>query len=232
MVAHYDDEVIAASARLGPRCRILHVTDSGPRNPKYFTRAGFANREDYAAHRRAEMLRAVALAGVTPEQCDVLPVADQEAVQNLPLLAEEIRRRMDGVRAVVTHAYEGGHPDHDACALACQVAVTGARREETPFYHAANGHLEAGHFIHDSLPLRIMALTPEEQARKAKMFAEFASQGHVFERFPLDRETWRLAPDYDFLQPPHLGTLYYETRDLGWTYARWRDEAHRFLQDC
>jgi LmbE family N-acetylglucosaminyl deacetylase len=232
VVAHYDDEVIAASTRLGPRCRILHVTDSGPRNPKYFTRAGFDTREAYAAHRREEMLRAVALAGVTESQCDVLPVADQEAVQNLPLLVSEIRKRLEGVRSVITHAYEGGHPDHDACALACQVAVQGAIREEAPFYHAAHGKLVASEFITAGPPLRTQALKLEEQELKARMFAEFASQGHVFERFRLDRETWRVAPDYDFLEPPHPGTLYYETRDLGYTWAQWRECARGFLQDC
>lgn len=228
-MAHYDDEVIAASTRLGARCRILHVTDSGPRNPKYFTRAGFTNREDYAAHRRQEMLKAVALAGMTESQCEVLPVADQEAMFNLPLIATEIARRLDGVRCVLTHAYEGGHPDHDACALACQVAVNGVRREEAPLYHAAHGTLVAGEFIDDGPPQRIQALQPEEQVRKLHMFAQFPSQGHVFERFPLDRETWRIAPDYDFLAPPHPGTLYYETRDLGYTWPQWRDLARQFL---
>ncbi|MBY0504560.1 MAG: PIG-L family deacetylase [Bryobacteraceae bacterium] len=230
VVAHYDDEVIAASHRLGADCRILHVTDSGPRNPKYFTRAGFDTREAYAAHRRQEMLRAVALAGVTEAQCEVLPVADQEAVRELPLLVAEIRRRLPGVDTVLTHAYEGGHPDHDACALACQVAVSQARREESPFYHAAHGPLVAGEFIQP--PQTCVSLTPAQQARRAAMFAEFPSQGHVFSRFPLDRACARPAPVYDFLSPPHAGTLYYETRDLGFTWLEWRALAHRFLQDC
>ena len=94
VVAHYDDEVIAASSRLGPDCRILHVTDSGPRNPKYFTRAGFDRRETYAAHRRHEMLQAVSLAGMTEAQCDVLEVPDQEATRQLPFIAQEIARRL------------------------------------------------------------------------------------------------------------------------------------------
>lgn len=228
-MAHYDDEVIAASARLGPRCRILHVTDSGPLNPKYFSRAGFSTREAYAAHRRQEMLRAVALAGVREEQCEVLPVPDQEAARQLPYIAAEIARRLDGVRAVLTHAYEGGHPDHDACALACQVAVPAAMLEEAPFYHLAHGSRVAGEFAIDGPPVRTQALRPEEQALKAQMFAEFVSQGHVFERFRLDRELSRRALQYNFLEPPHPGTLYYETRDLGYTWPQWRDLARQFL---
>ena len=230
VVAHYDDEVIAASTRLGPGCRILHVTDSGPRNPKYFTRAGFSTREGYAAHRRQEMLRAVALAGVTEAQCEFLPIPDQEATRNLPFITQEIARRLDGVDTVLTHAYEGGHPDHDACALACQVAV-GKGREEAPFYHAAPGHLVAARFISNE-PHHTEWLSAEQQVRKAKMFAAFDSQKHVFDRFPLDQEVWRAAPIYDFRAPPHPGTLYYETRDLGFTGTEWRQYAHRFLAAC
>lgn len=234
VVAHYDDEVIAASTRLGPDCRILHVTDSGPRHPKYFTRAGFSNREDYAAHRRQEMLQAVALAGVAEAQCDVLPIPDQEAVLHLPLIVREIARRLDGVDTVLTHAYEGGHPDHDACALACQSVARqgqGQGREEAPFYHAAHGELVAGQFISPA-PHHTEVLTAEQQARKARMFAAFPSQQHVFARFPIGRELWRAAPVYDFLSPPHSGTLYYETRDLGFTWPEWREHARRFLAAC
>lgn len=222
--------MIAASTRLGPDCRILHVTDSAPRNPKYFTRAGFSTREDYAAHRRQEMLRAVALAGVTEAQCDVLPISDQEATRHLPFLAQEIARRLDGIGTVLTHAYEGGHPDHDACALACQVAV-GQGRQEAPFYHAAVGHLVAARFISNA-PHHTESLSAQQQALKSKMFAAFDSQKQVFDRFPLDQEVWRAAPVYDFLAPPHPGTLYYETRDLGFTGAEWRQYAQLFLTAC
>jgi LmbE family N-acetylglucosaminyl deacetylase len=144
------------------------------------------------------------------------------------LVAAEISRRLDGVSAVLTHAYEGGHPDHDACALACQVAVKRGR-EETPFYHAAHGALVAGEFATRGPAEHVHVLEPEERVRKELMFAAFASQAHVFERFPIDREVWRAAPVYDFLSPPHPGTLYYETRDLGFTYAEWRALAEQFL---
>jgi len=230
VVAHYDDEVIAASSRLGPECRILHVTDSGPRNPKYCTRAGFDRREAYAAHRRQEMLQAVAYAGVTEGQCEVLAVPDQEAARELPFLTQEIAKRLDGIDTVLTHAYEGGHPDHDACALACQIAVKRPVRQEVPFYHAAQGRLVAGEFI--APPRPVHPLTPEQQALRRAMFASFPSQAHVFDRFPVHHECWRVAPVYDFLRPPHPGTLYYETRDLGFTWPEWQALAQRFLQDC
>lgn len=230
VVAHYDDEVIAASSRLGAGCRILHVTDSGPRNPKYFTRAGFDRREAYAAHRRQEMLQAVSLAGMTEAQCDVLEVPDQEATRQLAFITQEIGRRLDGVDTVLTHAYEGGHPDHDACALACQVAVKQQRREEVSFYHAAHGVMVAGEFIHPPQPVH--ALTAQQQANRRAMFGCFPSQAQVFGRFSFEHECWRNAPVYNFLEPPHPGTLYYETRDLGFTWLEWQTLARQFLLDC
>jgi hypothetical protein len=75
-------------------------------------------------------------------------------------------------------------------------------------------------------------LDQEERALKERMFAEFASQAHIFERFPVDREVWRAAPVYNFLEPPHAGKLYYETRDLGFTWPEWRELARQFLQGC
>lgn len=230
-VAHADDECIGASRLFGPGCRILHVTDSAPRNPVFFQKHGFASREEYARARRREMLAAVKLAGMRAAQCVTLAIADQDAVLHLKRIARRVAREIDqGATVIYTHAYEGGHPDHDACALAVQAAARGRRVEvrEMPYYHAARGKLEAGAFP-DGGTAREPRLTREQVARKSAMFACFGSQQHVFDRFVLEREPWRRAPRHDFLRPPHPGTLYYETRPLGWTYARWREEAARFL---
>ena len=93
VVAHADDETIAASrwiAMAPQQFTILHTTDSGPRNPKYFQRAGFDSRETYAMHRRKELLAAMKIAGIAESQCHMAQVPDQEAVMNLPLLSTAI----------------------------------------------------------------------------------------------------------------------------------------------
>ena len=235
VVAHADDETIAASRLMGARpadCIVLHTTDSAPKNPKYFERAGCRSREEYAALRRAELLAAIQVAGILPAQCYLVPIADQEAVLHL----DRIKKTIAGffpVDRIITHAYEGGHPDHDATALAVAMATgcTGMEVLEFPAYHAAGGVLVAGQFIPNGARQteeRIL-LTSEDSARKKAMFECFRSQRHLMDRFSLTEELFRPAPEYDFLRPPHAGQLYYETRDLGWTYPRWRDTAATVL---
>ena len=238
VVAHYDDETIGASRLLAQQrwpVEVLHVTDSAPLNLTYARRAGFATREEYARARRREMLAAMKLAGVPARRCQVLGIADQDAPRRVKEMAMAIARRVrNGRWRVFTHAYEGGHPDHDACALATHLAVqdlwardSGPREPaqvelfEMPFYHAAKSAMVAAEFI-DGEASAARPLSTRATARRQAMFRCFASQAHVFERFPKDLEPYRPAPRYDFSRPPHEGKLYYETRPLGWTWAAWR----------
>jgi hypothetical protein len=68
-------------------------------------------------------------------------------------------------------------------------------------------------------------LSPSDRDRKARMMESYVSQRLVLENFSIDCEPLRLAPDYDFSQPPHPGKLWYEC--MGWpmTGARWRELA-------
>lgn len=234
-VAHYDDEVIGASALLAQRrwpVRVLHVTDSAPLDLRYARRARFPAREEYAVARRREMLDAVRLAGLPARRCRVLDIPDQEAPRRVPQVAEAIGRVIARGRwRVFTHAYEGGHPDHDACAMAARLAVDGvgdAELFEMPYYHAARGVMVAAEFI-DAAGAIDRRLGRLAVARRRAMFDCFASQAHVFARFPPDREPYRLAPKYDFGMPPHPGKLYYETRPLGWTWREWRQATRDAL---
>src|SRR5687768_15855491 len=66
IVAHSDDETIGLGGQL-PRLqgiRILHVTNSSPRNLTWANRRGFTTAEEYAAHRQRELKAAMALVGV------------------------------------------------------------------------------------------------------------------------------------------------------------------------
>jgi hypothetical protein len=53
----------------------------------------------------------------------------------------------------------------------------------------------------------------------------FATQRWLLEQFDLAVERFRLAPAYDFLQPPHPGELHYETLGWGITGEDWRRET-------
>jgi len=120
-------------------------------------------------------------------------------------------------RAVITHAYEGGHPDHDAAAfvaahaLQLMAAVTRPALVEMTSYHGALGHFVTGQFLDRAdRAVTTRVLTPEQRARKRAMIAAYASQAHTLAAFELDRERFRAAPSYDFTLPPHEGVLHYE----------------------
>jgi LmbE family N-acetylglucosaminyl deacetylase len=128
---------------------------------------------------------------------------------------------------VVTHAYEGGHPDHDAAAFAVQAAAqrTGVPVLEMAGYHGATGSLSVGRFLPppgEAAPETVLRLTPEQQALKRRMLGCFVSQAQVLAAFPTGEERLRPAPRYDFTTPPHSGRLLYETMPWGITGAGFR----------
>lgn len=127
VVAHPDDEVIGAGMRL-PRLsdvRIVYVTDGAPADGRDAARLGFGSREAYARARATEAEAALALVGIDRSRMHFLGVVDQEAPMRVAEVAQELAGLLRAIRPafVLTHPYEGGHPDHDATALAVRLAL-------------------------------------------------------------------------------------------------------------
>jgi LmbE family N-acetylglucosaminyl deacetylase len=148
-----------------------------------------------------------------------LPIPDQTASLRLPWLGRELRRRLEGIAAVLTHPYEGGHPDHDAVAFAVQ--ATGLPVIEMAGYHAApDGGIEVGHFLPGGVETTV-PLNNNERNRRDSMLACFATQRATLAPFfGIEVERFRAAPRYDFTRPP-APRVYYEGFDWGMTSARW-----------
>jgi LmbE family N-acetylglucosaminyl deacetylase len=238
VVAHPDDEVIGAGGTLLPRCpncAIIHVTDGAPANLRDASSTGFIARHDYSNARRHEAAEALALAGISTGQIVDLEVADQqssfELVDLARLLADRLRRIAPHV--VITHPYEGGHPDHDSTAFAVHAARQLLLAEGAPLqlieltsYHADNGTTVSSDFLpHAQCPSITFALSQAERELKCRMFQCFRTQREVLRWFPVDVERFRRAPCYDFTRAPHEGKLYYENFDWGMTGAHWRGLA-------
>jgi LmbE family N-acetylglucosaminyl deacetylase len=225
LAAHPDDETIGASSLLheAPHCVIVHLTDGAPHDRALWARGQTGDRSAYAHLRRAEAETALGLAGILPEQILGFGCADQVASQHLVTLTRGFARVLEAVRpsAVITHAYEGGHPDHDAAAFVAAHALPLLAAEVRPAlvemtsYHGAFGHLVTGQFLERGAPITTRVLTPEQRARKRAMIAAYASQHETLAAFELDRERFRAAPAYDFTRPPHAGVLHYER--MGWS---------------
>ncbi len=234
--AHPDDEVLALGGRMERFCesRFLSVTDGAPVDGVDARAHGYPTLEGYRNARQQELEAALTLAGVPLVSASPLfirkgkqtaRIADKEAAFHLFLLVQAIASEVASYRpeAILTHPYEGGHPDHDSCAFAVHVAAAMMRERqapvivEAPFYHAGQeGGMETGCFLPypRSALTEARALSPGEQARKQTLLRCFGSQQEMLAKFPLSTELYRIAPRYDFTTPPHAGQLLYES--WGW----------------
>jgi LmbE family N-acetylglucosaminyl deacetylase len=224
VVAHPDDETIGAGAQLARfrRLTLVHVTDGAPRRGGDAAAAGCASAEEYARLRRCELEAALAAGEIRPERLVAFGYPDQEAVFSAGEIASRLASLFAeaAVEAVLTHAYEGGHPDHDAVAC-CVARAAPARVIEMAGYNVA------GFGVFLGAPELELRLDDAAAARKRRMVACFASQARVLAPFPLDCERFRTAPRYDFSRPPHEGTLFYERFGWGVDGAAWRASVAR-----
>jgi N-acetylglucosamine malate deacetylase 2 len=237
VVAHPDDETIGCGALLRrfPHALVVLVTDGAPHSMADAYRLGFPSREAYASARRAEVASALAVAGVPATRILGFGVPDQGAAFLLEALVQRIEALLPYVPVVLTHAFEGGHPDHDAVSLAVHAACARLRRTgsgpdivEMPFYRASGTEWA----LQDFAPVEGAAevcidLCRDEQRVKSQMIAAHVSQRDLLGRFRLDRECFRIAPGYDFQRLPNGGSLLYERYDWGMNGQTWLELVAR-----
>lgn len=233
VVAHPDDETLWAGSALRrlTRLKLIHATDGAPFDMHDAHDLGIERREDYAALRAVELERALEALDATPERRDYA-IPDQGAVNRLPELIDRLAADLSDVAAVVTHPYEGGHPDHDALAFAVRAAsiqigrCTGGRRPavvEFACYHEVDGERWFGRFWPDKdCPEEARLLDANDAARVDAAIRAHASQAAVVDGWRPAAERWRTAPLYDFTAPPPPGSALYD--QFGWalTSDQWR----------
>jgi N-acetylglucosamine malate deacetylase 2 len=241
IVAHPDDEVTGAGARL-KRLRgatLIHVTDGAPRDGRDAAAHGFVNHNAYARARRCELESALVLIGFSMDQTRAMGCLDQESSFQLVTLSRRIAILIEELKpeVVLTHAYEGGHPDHDATAFAvhaaCRLvrdggAVPPAIIEMTSYHNSASG-IETYTFLPNGDPGVVIGLTEPERELKRRMMACFTTQQETLQYFPVMIERFRLSPTYDFTLAPHSGLLFYELFSWGMTGERFRGLAREAL---
>lgn len=241
VAAHPDDEVLGAGGLLASLggCTVIHITDGAPRRMKPGA-LGFGTPGEYAAARRKELLDALAFIPSMPRDLIDLGVHDLEASLNLEGITKRLLEIFRTIRpgTVLTHPYEGGHPDHDSAAFAVRTALDLMEKEDAPrarhieftSYHAFGGKMVTSRFLPSASIETKFILSNEERARKDRMIRAFESQARALKVFSAEFETFREAPEYDFNAPPHPGRLFYEGFDWGVTGGLWRKRAAKAME--
>jgi N-acetylglucosamine malate deacetylase 2 len=233
---HPDDETIGAGIALArmEEGHVVHLTDGAPADRRFWT-ARCASRADYARVREAEAAAALLLAGIPPGRVHRFACPDQQLIDHVGEAVDYLRRLIarELPDVLVTTPYEGAHPDHDAAAVACRLAVDTVAHAtgwapwlvEMTSYHLAEASLRAGAFLPADTPAAELLPDTAELALKRRMLASYASQADMLTHFPAGPERFRIAPRYDFGAPPHAGTLFYETIGIPLRPAAWRAQA-------
>ncbi|MBI5643568.1 MAG: PIG-L family deacetylase [Deltaproteobacteria bacterium] len=241
--AHPDDETAGAGSlfRYLIDPYFMHTTDGSPRDLKDARAAGYGTRDEYARARRAEFSEVLRLAGLPPQYSLEAGFIDQEASSNLYELTLKIAVLIREIKPdlVMTHPYEGGHPDHDATSFgvhgAC--AIIGRENGRVPLiieftsYHADGSKMVSAEFLPSPSDEEAVTVNLEQEDRlfKQSLMDAFLTQKKVLSQFPIELERYRKAPLYDFTAPPHAGRLFYEFFDWSITGADWRVSAKKAL---
>jgi N-acetylglucosamine malate deacetylase 2 len=226
IVAHPDDETVGAASLLmrTTGATVIVVTDGAPRSPEVARDHGFARFEDYAAARRQELQAAMAIVGVKAERQIMLGFADQGATNGLVPLSGMLAGALIArdITIAVTHAYEGGHPDHDAVAFAVRAAQRLLEQRgrqltviEMPLYRLDAADAFSTSFATPQQGAIEIVVAGQELERKKAMLAAHASQQEVLRQFNPGREQFRPAYAHDFTRLPNDGRLFYERMPWG-----------------
>lgn len=223
LVAHPDDESGGCAALLQRMSDpiVVFATDGAPAD-KFFW-GPFGSREAYSRLRRQEALRGLAGIGVRSvhflDDHSSAQFLDQQLHHVLPAAVSALDALVRRYRphAILTPAYEGGHPDHDACSFVGSLIgdMHAIPVWEMPLYHRRkNGRMICQKFLDlDGTEVRVRCTASELLNRNA-LIMNYASQSDLGQFVKSRVEYFRPQRKYDYTKPPHHGTMNYEA--WGW----------------
>jgi N-acetylglucosamine malate deacetylase 2 len=221
LIAHPDDEAVGCGALLQRMEKpiVVFATDGAPRDDYFWKVHG--SRLRYARLRQEEARAGLAEVGVS-EIVWLQDIAgdfdlfiDQELHHSIPQAISQLRALIARYRpnALLTLAYEGGHPDHDTCnfLISLLAAQHSLPAWEMPLYFRAQpGERAFQQFMETNGTEITLEPTAEEIEAKRRLLAAYGSQSHFLTSFAEAVEQFRPLPAYDYTRPPHPGLLNYE----------------------
>ena len=187
-------------------------------------------------------MAALALANVTKDRVVELEMPDHFAAQYLTDLTRKIAGflQQSGADIVVTHPYEGGHPDHDATAFATHAAIRllaeGGLKPPALFEIALHPSSDFKARVPEFLPggdgeTTTLLLDDQSRELKRRMFECFETQKESLQVSPFGPERFLKPGEYNFAAPPVSGKLHYENFDWAPSGREWQSLANRALND-
>jgi N-acetylglucosamine malate deacetylase 2 len=209
-VAHPDDETIGCSVLLQriPSALVVFAVDGAPAG--YGFERKFGSLKEYSDERFNEASRVLRLA----RNCSFRRLItrggayfpDRHLFEHLEEAAESLVEIAQGYlpNAIVSHAYEGGHIDHDACSLLARYAANAvlSQQFEFPLYWKNDNGQDVFQEFRDAQEGEI-SLNPSEAeiVTKNKMLAEYKTQRDIVAVFSTNRERFRPVRSCDYPQP-------------------------------
>lgn|ERR1700722_1335537 len=230
-VAHPDDETLGCGGLLQrmDESLVVFATDGAP--AYYGFERTFGSLKQYSAIRFQEAARALTYAPSCSFQrltaTNGSHFVDQQLFLSLRPAFNSLCQiaRTFSPDALLSHAYEGGHIDHDACSFIAShaAAALSLSHFEFPLYSSdANGKGIFQQFRENGAPPLRWTLTEAESSRKEKMLVEYKSQPGLTSAFQCATEQIRAGR-------PNFSVPVCET----YSYRAWRSRLRLgpFLRD-
>jgi len=239
LAAHPDDESIACAGLLQRAASALVVFGVDGAPPHYGFEKQFGSLRKYSdarfheASRALRMIPGISVRRLTRPNGSVF--LDQHLFLDLAPAFASLRRIVSDFDPTlfVSHAFEGGHVDHDAChVLARHASVEfGFTHLEFPLYwrREQDGKDVFQQFRESGHADFVLQLTPQELNIKRQMLAEYHTQQGLTSVFALDPERFRPV-DKERHANPTWPTYPFENRRSGLKSTEFLRKAKEFEQ--